>query len=537
MIKNIFIPERIDSFYVFAKTIVAFDIGTTEIYATVSQAKGRTRAIQKVVSERIETDSMLSSDERIIQSLKALSAKLGHYDEIAYALPCSLVIFKELSLPFTGLQKIKTVVPFEVESLLPFSLDAAIVDSIVTKEEENHTELLVAAVKREHIDNAIKLFAAANLPLHRISVDMFELYGLYKKVIVSNEQKIVALADVGYYSSRIAVIVDGQLKYIRSLPKGLVTVAKKLSTLNAQDTNENLQHLLGFGLSESGDQPFTSQAREALEELISEIIFSIEAYTKKLKANTSLAQLYIAGSAADIPHIAEFARTIAQVETYLFQPKQLVHNSIIASKVTMLPNSFIISIATALAPEVTQEFNLQQEEVLKEQDRTINYQLGTLALLTALIFFSFLLYSFLRIRNLRLAHKAAETEALTELKKNFNLKPSQSVNLTAANSAAANELKKQETAWHRLSTENRSAFLRHLAELSRCINLKETQLVLTSISFKEDTIKLYGSVPGYQQLTKLQNGLECPLFKKLPKLQDWNFKSDPITLTINPEEQ
>jgi hypothetical protein len=65
--------------------------------------------------------------------------------------------------------------------------------------------------------------------------------------------------------------------------------------------------------------------------------------------------------------------------------------------------------------------------------------------------------------------------------------------------------------------------------------MKDSLLQLDSIILKDDTIKLYGSVPGYQQLTRLQDQLECRLFKKVTKLQAFNFKSEPITLVINPE--
>lgn len=536
MIKNIFIPERIDSYYLFSKRVAAFDIGLTEIHVTVALLKGRTRIIEKLLSERIETDSDLSQDERIIQALKLLATKMGPVDEISYAFPCSQVIFKELTLPFTGAKKIKMVVPFEVESLLPFSLDTAVIDSIVTHEGDSSTDLLVAAVKKEQIAHLIQLFQSAELLLYRISVDMFELYGLYKMVTPETHMpKNTALIDLGYHTTRIALIIDGQLKYIRSIPKGLVTAAKKLATLTTSNPEESLQHLMSFGMNEINDPSFSKQVQAALEELFAEINYTCESYLKKLK-NPHLQEVLLGGAAADIPGISDFLATITHAKVHLFQPKQLLHNAIIQSKVTTLPNSFIVSTAMALAPETTQEFNLQKEEVHKEESKTINRQLAALAALICVLFLSFSLYSFLRIRTLKRTYKSSETEAINELKKSFNLKQSQTVNLQAANKAALSELKKQETTWSRLSTENRYAFLRYLAELSRCINLKDTQLALTSISLKDDTIKLYGSVPGYQQLTKLQNGLECPLFKKLPKLQDWNFKSDPIILTVNREE-
>lgn len=538
MIKNIFLPQRIDSYYLFSKRIAAFDINPAEIHVTVVLAKGRSRTIVHLLTERIETDSTLSHDERVIQALKLLAQKLGPVDEIVYVLPSSQVIFKELSLPFTGLKKIKMVVPFEVESLLPFTLDSAVIDCIITKEDNatHQSDILVAAVKKEQIDQATRLFDAAGLLLHKISVDMFELYGLYKMVTAHADKKNVALIDIGYYTTRLAVIIEGQLSYIRAIPQGLVTTAKKLTARNKGDASENLHHLIHFGINEVSNETFSHDAQEALSELIGEIQFTIESFTKKLKQPQQLSTAIVAGAAADIPGIREFMHQITHLEIQLLQPKQLLHNAVMQSKITPLPNNFIVSIATALSPEVTADFNLQKVEVEKEEETLINYQLITLAALAALIFISFSLYSFLRVRNLRLAYKEAETEAITELNKSFKLKPSNTVNLQAANKAASNELKKQESAWHRLSTENRFGFLRYLSELSRCIHLKDTQLALTNVTLTEDTIKLYGSVPGYQQLTKLQNELECPLFKKLPKLQDWNFKSNPITLTINREE-
>ena len=123
----------------------------------VAYLTGRKRIIEKLLSERIETTNTLSYDERVIQALKTHCEQIGPTSmKLSMLLPSSQVIFKELSLPFTGTKKIKMVVPFEVEAMLPFALDAAVIDSIVTKEDlaAQHTDVLVAAVKKEHIEHA-----------------------------------------------------------------------------------------------------------------------------------------------------------------------------------------------------------------------------------------------------------------------------------------------------------------------------------------------------------------------------------------------
>lgn len=535
MIRTIFIPEKIGSYYVWPKKIVGIDIGPTEIYATLCIARGNTRTIRLLVEQPIGTEG--SHQERITTALKNLQTKLGAYDMLFVALPSSLVVFKELSLPFIGLKKIKQVIPFEAEALLPFTLESAIIDVIVTQEDRKNksSQVLIAAVKKEYLNDYLQPFEAAGIQVDKVTVDMFELYGFYQSIpSYQQDTHTVALIDLGFYTTRIALITDGQLKYIRSINKGLVTIAKKLSTTLGTDTAQSLETLMRFGLEENES---TVKINEAFDELMQEIKLSILSYTQRLKATDGLNKVIIMGAGADMPGIVDLVRSIMGVEVQILQAKKMIHNGQIQSDVKTIPNSFLVSIATALSSSVTDEFNLLHLQQEQKEDTLLTYQIISLCSLALLMLFSFSLYSYLRVRNLRAAYNSSQTEAVDELRRVFKLKPNQTVNLEVANRAATTELRKQETAWQRLSTENRYSLLRDLTELSKCVDTRESQLNLSSLSIKDDVIKLYGSVPGYEQLTKLQNQLSCPWFKKLPKLQDLNFKSEPITLTVNKEQE
>ena len=83
-----------------------------------------------------------------------------------------LSLYLKLFAPLPGLKKIKMVVPFEAEPLLPFTLDQAVLDSIITHEdtEKKQTDVLVCAVKKGGPRNgAIHYFSNAELPLIRFS--------------------------------------------------------------------------------------------------------------------------------------------------------------------------------------------------------------------------------------------------------------------------------------------------------------------------------------------------------------------------------
>lgn len=546
MIKDIFVPENIGSYYLFEKRIVGFDIGRTSIYATISVAKGNKRTIEKFIEERIDIDSdkslsNLSYEERIIQALKNITPKLGKYDAIYASFDSSLVVFKELSLPFSGVKKVKMVIPFEVESLLPFTLDHAVIDSITTKENktDNSTDVLVAAVKREYIEQFVDIFHAAGLTIDKITIDMFELYSLFLSIpAYQHFNETIALINLGTYSTRIAIISERQLKYIRVLSKGIINVAKKIKDINNLEVQSSLDKLMRFGIDGTEDNEYAKSSKEILGDLLHEVQFTISSYINKAKNIDQLRHIIITGSGADIPGICNLAENVIATQCQILQAKKIIHNGTIHSKIKTIPNNFLISLATSLSLPSTQEFNLQQVVASQKEDSILNTQLIIFGSLLFLILSVFSVYSYLSIRNLRSSVLAAETSATQELKRTFKLKESQVRTLDSANKAALNELKKQETAWDQLSTDNRYSLLRYLSELSKCINLKDTQLNLSSIIFKGDLIKIYGQVPDFNQLNKLQYQLSgCPIFKKLDKLQDPDFRSDPIILTINKDQE
>ena len=538
MIKNIFIPETIGSYYIFSQRIIGIDITKTAIYATRVKAHGHKRTIEQLIEQPLSTQAQLSHEERVSQALGELAQKLGRYNKLYAALSSSLIVFKELSVPFTGPTKIKTIVPFEVEALLPFSLEQAAIDSIITRETTQETDIFVAAAKQEHVTEFLNLFAQAQLPVDKITVDMFELYALYKSIPTYQQLTgIVTLVDMGLSTTRLALIVHGQLKYIRVLSKGLINIAKKLASATHSDIATMSEHLVRFGLEQNEQPEYTKASHEALQDLLQDIKFTVSSYTAKLKTTEKLERVIMSGAGADIPGIEQLMQETLETECELLHAKKIMHNKNIQSAVNSIPNSFLVSLATALALPVTQEFNLQQAREQEQEDRLINKQLITAGILIGLLFTGFSLYSYLSIRTLRRAVQTSSAEAINELKRVFKLKDAQATTLDAAIKQARRQLENEESTWQKLSPRTRYMPLRILTELSKCINFKELSLDVQTLKIKDTTVELYGSVPDHKSLDILQKQLECPLFRKIGILYDISFKSTPIKLTVKSDEE
>lgn len=484
MIVSLFLPERIGNYFLLRKKVVSIQITQEALLATAMILSGTSRTVTGVFEEPIEQEG--TRHEEIVAALTRLKEHLDSSAQIVCILSSAQVIFKEITLPFVGAKKVQLVVPFEVEPLLPFNLEQGLIGSIITKEDAQQTEVLVAAIKKEVRDQYVGYFSDAGLTLQKLTVDMFELYG-----VLTEQQQLgtSALIDIGRTQSHLALVIEGTLQYIRSFPEG------------------------------------TSQPLEPLVDRIGQT-----ADTVLQKYQTSRSANYVTGAVTE--------NSVVSLEGLFSLPTVVIHPQDLTG-ITMkidVPGRYMLSLAAAASPQITDSFTLLQEKAEAEETKRITRQIVVAGILLLASFITFSVYSFLRVRTLRQAYKAGEKEAISELQRHFNLKPAQVRDITSANNAARAELNKQETAWRRISPDNRYAYLKYLAALTKCINKEESRVTFDSIILKDDIIKLYGSVPEYHNLPKLQKQLECKFFSKVAKLQDPNFRTEPITLTVNPEE-
>ena len=500
MLRNIFLPDTIGTYYLFTQRIIGFEIGKTHVFATVIKAYGKKRVIEQLIEEPIVTDSTLNYNEQVSGAIKAVLRKVGPYDRIYTALSSSVVVFKELTVPFVNLQKIKMIIPFEVESLLPFALHDAVIDAIVTRIDTatQQSEVIVAAVKNDYIQEHIQLFEAADVSPQKITVDMLELYGFFSSIPEYAElQGPVAVIDLSYSATRIIILLNGQLKIVRFLAK------------NFQSSN-----------------------------FLADIQFTLQTSLAKLPKNfNNFTTIFLTGIGSETPDITESIHTLMQAPCELLYAHKIIKNGTITTKNQIgIPSTFVISLATALSSSITDQFNLRQNYVSASEDRLLTQQLITAVIFMILIITSYSLHSFFTVRSLSKEAENSEKEAIDTLKKVFTLKSART-SLDAANKAARVELAKEEAIWFSLSTQNRFSFLTYLEELSSRIDRQGLGLDLRRLAIKsnegtgEDILTLEGQVKDYNALRSLEEALnESKMFKSVQKLQETKFA---ITLVLD----
>lgn len=517
MIKKIFIPDSIGDYYLLGKTIVAIAVGKTHVQAVQLYAAGYDRTITKIVEEPISTIDNMPFTDRAAAAITAVFELLGSWDTIVSILPSSHVIFQELLIPFTDHEKIASVVRFEVEPMLPFSLDNATIDFIVTRQEKNESTVLVAAVKNEYLEQHLEPFYKAGVRPEKITVDIFELYGFY--TTYEKERNSTILIDLDWTTTRLAYINNKQLIAVRTLPYGIAP------NEHAQESIEKLKNL--------GFQEYDAQFTQNSKALIKDIAFTLQSFTQK-SGIPSLPPITLTGSGSTLKELPEFLSQELSTPVFILEPKKLLTPTVKVQATSDRLRSAIVTLATALNLPTTRSFNLQSN--IEEHSNLLDKQLLVGALLLSL---SFLTFGSVLVYNLRKLNKEAQssdTEAFTKLKKHFTIPPNRSI--SDALNAARSEINKEESIWATLANKNKFSFLKYLQELSSTLDRQGLGLQLKKLSISEDEITLEGSVKDFNALIILRQQLErSPLFLLVTPPQSIDFTSKPLRLSIKKEEE
>lgn len=512
MIKNIFLPEKINNYYLFSQRIAGIVINATHVHATQLLAKGRTFFIEKSIQETIETDSNATSSERIVATLKKIKEQLDPCDEIRTVLPSNMVIFKELKLPFYEYENIKMVINFEVEPLLPFATKDAVIDFIITKQipEEQSSEVLVAAVQKKQIAEHLELFKQAGIEPTAITVDLFSLFGLYQQI--SSYQQLTGatfLLGIDLHTTHIGFIYNNQLRSIRTLNKGISGVIKAASEELGLAPRDVMDHLMRFGLTSTDKPSITDALKKAMANFLGEVQFTINSFTAQTVQTQAINPLLLFGDGALIKDFPHFIQETIHTPATLFSVQELIDSKIVAASSgarNMQLDS--LSFSAALPNAITSEFNLIKDEFRSTATPLLIKQLTAVGVLTLVSLGTLLTFSILDTRKMQAEATDSEQEAIELLRERFPQKiESDEPSLENAIDIASDALQNEERTWLAFSGQSRTSYLNYLLELTNRIDKEALGFVVESLSIAGGVMTLKAHVRDYEALKILEREL------------------------------
>ncbi len=554
-IKDILLPEKIKSYYLFTKIVVGIEVNKTKVIATKTRISGTTSTIEAIFEETILENASPSlvenSSENIAEvqqnidptssALIAIFAKVGTYDEIHTVLPSSIAVFKELKLPFISRDKISMVIGFEIEPLLPFPLRDAIIDFIITREipEEKSSEVLVTAVQKQHIIQHLTLFEAAGIRVDSVTVDMISLYGLYRHIdAYKNVQGGTALINITGHSTAIAFMINGQLKTIRTLPKGIVALTKQIAQELDKTSSEILDYLFRFGIEQTDNADYSAAITKITSDWWDSVSFTLNSFTNQLLNRQPMAKIIFLGNGASIKGLVPFIGQKSGINCELFTMPETINNPLCTIKNGNLVTPFnVISASAALPLPITVDYNLAQKEFVTPDDSLLAKQLIILLVLTVSVFSTLITHYFVQTSKLQdVAHKS-EKQAVDILTSTFKELDNVKALSDEVIEDATRELEEKQKRWFAFSSQARASYLQYLLELSSKIDRKTIDLQVDQIIIADGILTLKAQVKDYPALKVLEREIEqSPLFtfaEAPPETPQFTLR---LTLVSNEEQ-
>ncbi len=487
MIKEIFLPERIGSRRLIAQKIVSISLQDDAVYAVQIYAKQSGTVIENIFSESYEP----GNQESLVQALVALKAKFGRYDCITVTLPASVVVIKELEVPFVDANKIRMVLNYEIESMLPFSLDEAVLDFIVTESSPSlgSSYILAAAVRTQDLQNSLDLYAQAGIDPSTVTVDLFAFYSLYQQI--ADYQSIKngsAFVDLGLFTTRISFIQNGKMRMTRQIPRGLMTMVNAIAKETAETAEEILNTIKTQGILTTHEQGENLAIQKQVVNFFNDIQFTLNSFSLKANYYEGITKILFTGKSVDINGFMKFSSNLLQIPCEIFDVQKFFFNKNIKNALKESPSEwshFAATLGAGVPSLMLMDFNLRLKSFTPAHQQIVGRQVIAAAVLVFIILGVTSVMGFMQINEL--SNKIFETEQ-QHTKKLKPLLPekerSKKITLQSLVSNAKKIIKEKEELLQPVIQE-RSNPLELLAELTELIDKKRNNLFIEEVLIAE----------------------------------------------------
>src|SRR5581483_12219550 len=137
------------------------------------------RKVPRREGERLSSTELLTAGQ--IEALKGLieEGRIRPGEGAAVSLPGQLVSTREMAVPFADPKKLRQIVPFEVESQLPFDLEEVAIDYLLLQSNADAggtSQLLVSVVPKVGLRKYLSTLQSIGIDPAAIGLDSLSLY-------------------------------------------------------------------------------------------------------------------------------------------------------------------------------------------------------------------------------------------------------------------------------------------------------------------------------------------------------------------------
>lgn len=285
--------------------ILGLDIGDSSLKAV--QVTAGLRGYQVSACARVE----VTEDEGLEDALGRVLQEMASDGGVCISsLQADRLSFRNLSMPFKDKRKIGQTIGYELEPMLPFSVETLTTDYVVSEYAEE-TRILSASVRQETLEQCL-----ASLAAHHIDPDVVDVSGVPMAIQLAKQEDRppdALFVDMGSRATSVILFIDRTLALVRSFHFGGHTVTEHIAQL--RKVNHEEAERLKCGEEANG---FTEVVRPLVQAFCQEVRNTLHAFRCETMEEANPKKVFLTGGGALYPGMA------AMLQEFLELPVELV---------------------------------------------------------------------------------------------------------------------------------------------------------------------------------------------------------------------
>lgn len=298
-------------------SLIGLDLGSESIKAVeVVREKDR---LKVVGFGKVDVPSAEARADALNDLLKHCTFKTKR---AATAVSGRSVIVRFLNMVDIPDENLKTAIRFEADRYIPFDLKDVVLDCHRIEDAPgvaaNEMKLLLVAVKREVVDDQVKLVQNAGLVPHIVDVDAFALSNVFALGGPTYEMaagKVVALVDVGATKTVVNIVRGAESYFTREVYLGGNEITNAIAKRFGIETFEGEQLKRAPG---SREAEIAEAVLPSLEDLGNEIQLSFDYYENQ--ADSKVEEVFVSGGGSRVAGLEETFERIFERKTMNWNP-------------------------------------------------------------------------------------------------------------------------------------------------------------------------------------------------------------------------
>jgi type IV pilus assembly protein PilM len=225
-----------------------------------------------------------------------------------------------------SISEAKNAAGFEAEKHIPFPLDEVFIDCYILKQipEENKMLVLVAAARKDLVQQRIDLLRQLRLEPNLIDVDSIALANIYNRLspkvqsVASDAAapvKEAALLNIGASFSSICILKDGMPRFVRDI------------FIGGNDFTKRISNILGLEIIDAEKAKcnpnsdwanIIASCETVLNNLANEVRRSFDFFESD--TNSTIGSLYLSGGGSCLKGIDDIFRNYLNIEVKFLDP-------------------------------------------------------------------------------------------------------------------------------------------------------------------------------------------------------------------------